>query len=344
MSPESTTPPTAPEEPDAGLADAVYGAHYYDTYSGGSYEYQGHWREWFGSLADNIIRQFNPRTVLDAGCAKGFLVRALRERGVEAYGVDSSEYAVSHAGDEIKPHVWVGSITEPLKDRYDLITCIEVIEHLPAADLPAAASVLAEGSDRLLLSSTPEGSHLAEPSHISMRPPEDWAALFAGAGLLRNLSADVTWLTPWAMVLERRPSPTLVEVVRDYERRIARDVREIYELRRSAIDQDRRLDELHRTGTARELEERAERAEATAAAADDRVAQALTETLRLRDLLIVAERERGQALGSAQALTDTLRAYQGLADRHHAVMHSTIWRTQMKVLGPYRKLRNRFHR
>jgi SAM-dependent methyltransferase len=327
MSTDSTT--ATPHEP--GTGGAVYGAHYYDTYSGGSYEYEGHWREWFGSLADNIIRQFQPRTVLDAGCAKGFLVRALRERGVEAYGIDASEYAISQAGEEVRPYVQVGSITEPLKDRYDLITCIEVIEHLPAPELPKAASVLAEATDRLLLSSTPEGAHLSEPSHLSMRAPEDWAALFAGSGLLRNLAEDVTWLTPWAMVLERRPSPTLVDVVRGYERRIARDIREIHELRAAVLDQDRRLEELHSSGATAELQQRL-------AEAEERMAEAVTENLRLRDLLIVAERERGRALGQVRSLSDTLRSYQGLVDYHHAVINSTTWRAQLKVLAPYRKL------
>jgi SAM-dependent methyltransferase len=337
--PESSGPDAAEVNPGAPLpggdqsAEPVYGAHYYDTYAGGRYEYEGHWLQWFGQLADNIIRQFQPRTVLDAGCAKGFLVQALRERGVEAYGIDASEYAIEHAPETVRPYLSVGSITEPLKDRYDLITCIEVIEHLPPADLPRAASVLASATDRLLLSSTAEGAHLAEPSHQSMHPPEDWAALFAGEGLLRALAEDVTWLTPWAMVLERRVSPTVVEIVRDYERRIARDVREIYELRRSAIELESRLDDLYREG-----------AQGRVDAAEARAAELAIENLRLRDLLIVVEREAGQAQGQVQTLGDTLQGYKALADRYHEVMSSTTWRLSWALLAPLRKLRAKLGR
>jgi SAM-dependent methyltransferase len=334
--PESPGPDAAevnPDDPRPGGDEPVYGAHYYDTYAGGRYEYEGHWREWFGGLADNIIRQFRPRTVLDAGCAKGFLVQALRERGVEAYGIDASAYAIEHAPDTVRPYLSVGSITEPLTDHYDLITCIEVIEHLPPPDLPRAASVLAAATDRLLLSSTGEGAHLAEPSHQSMHPPEDWAALFAGEGLLRELAEDVTWLTPWAMVLERRVAPTVVEIVRGYERRIVRDVREIYELRRSAIELEARLDELYRQGDSDRVE-----------AAEARAAELALENLRLRDLLIVTEREAGRAQGEVQSLSDTLHSYQALADRYHDVMASTTWRLSWALLAPLRKVRARLGR
>ena len=44
--------------------------------------------DFFSSVAKRIIQDFSPRTVLDVGCAMGHLVGALRENGVEAYGVD----------------------------------------------------------------------------------------------------------------------------------------------------------------------------------------------------------------------------------------------------------------
>ena len=51
------------------------------------------WLNFFDQVAKRIIEQFEPKTVLDAGCAWGFLVEAFRNRGVEASGVDISEYA-----------------------------------------------------------------------------------------------------------------------------------------------------------------------------------------------------------------------------------------------------------
>jgi len=68
--------------------------------------------------------------VLDAGCAIGFLVEALRERGVDARGFDISEYAISQVPEHLQPYCTLGSITDEIDGRYDLITCIEVLEHL----------------------------------------------------------------------------------------------------------------------------------------------------------------------------------------------------------------------
>ena len=63
-----------------------------------------------------------------------YLVAALRDRGVEAYGVDISEYAISKVREDIKPYCCVGSLTESLPkqlpETYDLVVTIEVLEHL----------------------------------------------------------------------------------------------------------------------------------------------------------------------------------------------------------------------
>ncbi len=44
-----------------------------------------------------LWRNFRVRTVLDVGCATGYLVEVLRERGIDAEGCDVSQFAVDHA-------------------------------------------------------------------------------------------------------------------------------------------------------------------------------------------------------------------------------------------------------
>jgi predicted TPR repeat methyltransferase len=36
------------------------------------------------------------------GCAKGYLVKILREEGMDAWGVEISDYAMSNAPDEVR--------------------------------------------------------------------------------------------------------------------------------------------------------------------------------------------------------------------------------------------------
>jgi len=85
-----------------------FDATYFATGCGLPYERNAHWLGFFGGIADRIVREINPRTALDAGCAMGFLVEALRERGVEAYGVDISEYAISQVHPSVKPYLPAG--------------------------------------------------------------------------------------------------------------------------------------------------------------------------------------------------------------------------------------------
>lgn len=123
---------SVPAEALSPSAEGVeYGRFYYRHDCGIPYERNEHWLSFFDQIAEAIVREFHPSTVLDAGCAMGFLVEGLRKRGVEAWGVNISDYAISQAHESIRDYCRVGSLTEPLGQRYDLIACIEVIEHIP---------------------------------------------------------------------------------------------------------------------------------------------------------------------------------------------------------------------
>ena len=108
----------------------LYDAYYFATGCGRPYQRDEGWLRLFGSIADRIVRDIRPSTVLDVGCAMGFLVEALRQRGVDAFGVDVSEYAIQNVHPDIQPYCWVASVTDPPPRTYDLIVCIEVLEHL----------------------------------------------------------------------------------------------------------------------------------------------------------------------------------------------------------------------
>src|SRR5262245_43923444 len=109
-----------------------YNRYYFEHGCGRPYQRDDEWLEFFGAIADKIVKGIAPPTVLDAGCAMGFLVEGLRARGVDAWGVDISEYAIGQVHESLRPYCWVGSLAEPLPQRYDLIVCIEVLEHMPS--------------------------------------------------------------------------------------------------------------------------------------------------------------------------------------------------------------------
>ena len=73
--------------------ESLYDSNYYNNCCGAPYVRGGAIWDFFCRVADNIVSRIAPHTVLDVGCAKGFLVEQLREKGVEAWGFDISESA-----------------------------------------------------------------------------------------------------------------------------------------------------------------------------------------------------------------------------------------------------------
>lgn len=194
----------------------LYDAYYYAHGCGGrAYGRDEEWLRFFDSVAHNIVTGLQPDSVLDAGCAMGFLVEGLRSRGVEAFGVDISEYAIRNVYPEIRSYCWVGSILDPFPRRYDLIVSIEVLEHLPSQQAELAVRNFCRYSDRVLFSSTP--LDYKEPTHLNVQPVEYWAELFAKEGFFRDVDFNADFLTPWA-ILFIKTQPSLHRLVRHYER------------------------------------------------------------------------------------------------------------------------------
>ena len=76
------------------------------------------------------------QSVLDYGCAKGYLVKALRLLDINAFGLDVSQYAISQADPEIREYVSqcspILSLDELCKHctTYDWFLAKDVFEHI----------------------------------------------------------------------------------------------------------------------------------------------------------------------------------------------------------------------
>jgi hypothetical protein len=181
---------------------AIYNAAYYRSHCGSiPYERSSHWLEFFGRVADEIVRAFGPEAVFDAGCAYGMLVESLWDRGVTAGGRDVSEYAIGQSRPDIRPWLECGSLLEPIERRYDVITCIEVLEHLVPGDAVSAIANICAATDVVLFSSSP--SDFSEPTHVNVRPPIAWISGFAAHDFGPDFELDPTFLAPHAMIFRR---------------------------------------------------------------------------------------------------------------------------------------------
>jgi hypothetical protein len=135
-------------------------------------------------FADFIVPLLDVTSVLDVGCGRGAWLREWRNSGVTiARGVDG-------------PYVREDSLLIPSTDfrpvdlseqfnigeRYDLVTCLEVAEHLPPHSSMELINSLVAHSDLVLFSAATPGQ--GGENHINERPLSFWQAAFANHGYL----------------------------------------------------------------------------------------------------------------------------------------------------------------
>ena len=102
------------------------------------------------------------KTALDVGCAAGLLTEPLVRLGAKVTGIDATPEVIAVARQHaaamrLEIDYRLGDVQE-LKSQFDLITCMEVIEHVadPAAFVKSLAKRLASGG--LLIMCTPNAT------------------------------------------------------------------------------------------------------------------------------------------------------------------------------------------
>lgn len=219
--------------PSSDNPSQLFGEYYYAHNCGLPYERTEAWLGFFDRIAARIAADFDPKTMLDAGCAKGFLVEGLRKRGIQAWGVDISEHAIQNVHESIRDYCAVGSIADPLPRTYDLIISIEVVEHMPEEVAARAIENLCQYTDTILISSSPYD--FKEATHINVHPPDYWARQFARHGFYRDLDYDASYITDWAACF-CRVQGSVQPVIQSYERHFWQMKTELKELRGSVVE------------------------------------------------------------------------------------------------------------
>lgn len=96
-----------------------------------------------------VVRGFGPTSVLDVGCGDGRLLFDLVGHVDRLVGVDLDSRAIAHAG-AFAPEVdFRTQGIEQVEGRFDVVTCVETLEHIPndaeAAFFAAAAERVRPG-------------------------------------------------------------------------------------------------------------------------------------------------------------------------------------------------------
>jgi len=146
-----------------------------------------------GYIRDSVVAHFGREmrarhalaglSALDVGCGGGLVAEPLARMGAQVSGIDAGEDVIevarAHASAQgLAIDYRAGDVTAlalAMPASFDLVTCLEVVEHV--TDVPAFLAALRGllKPDGLLIFSTPN------------RTPQSWAVLIAGAERLTRL-------------------------------------------------------------------------------------------------------------------------------------------------------------
>lgn len=161
-----------------------------------------HWNDGIAVLAQALVTNLPHKTALDLGCAKGYVVKALRDLGIEAFGIDISTYAIDQAPAEVKPFLHKGSAAVKLKmfeeNRFDLVICYDILEHLDDDTLVKTMTGISRVCSKWVTVKLPFEVYDwdLDKSHINIKPKEAWIKMFGEYGF-ENYELPVP-KAPWS--------------------------------------------------------------------------------------------------------------------------------------------------
>ncbi|HET9926688.1 MAG TPA: class I SAM-dependent methyltransferase [Methylomirabilota bacterium] len=169
----------------------------------GGYRYDGRWVP----VAERIRDYYGLRAgdrVLDVGCAKGFLLHDLRHvvRGLCVVGLDISAYALSHAMEDVRGRLVLGSADRlPFADKtFDLVVSINTVHNLDRAECVRALAEMERVGcrhryvqvDSWLTERQREKFERWQLTARTYSDPDGWRRLFAEAGYTGDYYWTVT--------------------------------------------------------------------------------------------------------------------------------------------------------
>lgn len=192
-------------------SDTTYGKDYWETLDNGlGYQDSTMWEDISHTLKELVCtrngQDISGQTrAVDVGCAGGYLVKHLRRRGLDAWGLDFSDYALMHTEKVIKPYLrwydlsWVDDSFFG-QETFDLLTCFETLEHIDPDCAERAVrnlwSLLKPGGLAVLtICVTGQPGSDDDPTHVNVVSRDFWENLFSRIGWkpVHDMSRQLRW-------------------------------------------------------------------------------------------------------------------------------------------------------
>lgn len=170
----------------------IYDADYYECgIETGKSNYQNY--RWIPELTlplamtiIDFLKIYPHETILDYGCAKGFLVKAFRMLHRQAWGYDISPYAISCADEKVRPYL-LTTERDILSSSWDFGICKDVLEHIEVSKLEKILLTLPVKTLFTVVPLGTNGKYFApannlDVTHIICEDDEWWMHLFNRCG------------------------------------------------------------------------------------------------------------------------------------------------------------------
>jgi SAM-dependent methyltransferase len=146
-----------------------------------------------------ILDLCKPRNSLDLGCGQGFYVRYLRERKVDAWGVEKEDLGELYKS---PGHLIQQDLSQPfdLDEKYDLVLCLEVVEHISREyENIVFDNILKHMRKYLVFSGATPGQQ--GTGHVNERPESHWFSHLVRRGLVllhqESIKLRMACTLPW---------------------------------------------------------------------------------------------------------------------------------------------------
>jgi hypothetical protein len=127
------------------------------------------------SFAEQIhhIRQFYPENLLEIGLGNGFVSEFFRKMGVN---VKTSDINPNLIPDIVAPLQDLSEFVKP--DEFDLISCCEVLEHIPFEEFETSIKMFSSLSDRLFLTLPVHGRYIGFGGLVQLPKFRRWLGVW----------------------------------------------------------------------------------------------------------------------------------------------------------------------